>query len=474
MSARGALRTFIVVLLALVCIGFMAVVGMSAAATPADDGGDHEYDSTEYDNHDEVDAERSGSSDDRSDGESTFDDRHRGDDARRTQVNVRATDDVLVVAVDESEPLDVTVEAVESRYAGEGRYTLAPGETVELPAPSEPSTVRVLAESDDARLEVRLTFESREYECGGQEHSQVAPSSASYEWQAGGNTQSETVVFERPPFECPIPDDGEDPGGEEPPGDPEAAYDEAHDRVWDGYGNGRDSFWDAYEAIREALWDGYEDGQGRFWAVYEQATGDDDDGDDDDGGPRDRVNETRDFAERVGNDTRNGADRVENDTRNGADRVENDTGDDADRLREDAENGSERVREDGTDTIEDVRPGDGDNGSDPEPPAEPPEDLPPEDFPPEEPPEDLPPEEPPEDLPPEEPPEDVLPGDGDDDNGSEDPVPEGSLASADADADAGRDGDTAWVEGSGEVTVANGAVYAEAHERLELAIGEDA
>jgi len=448
MSARGALQTFIVVLLAVVSIGFMAVVGMSAAAAPADDGGDHEYDSTEYDNDDEVDAERSGSIDDRSDGESTFDDRDRGDDARRTQVNVHATDDVLLVAVDESEPVDVTVEAVEGRYAGEGRYALAPGETVELPAPSEPSTVRVLAESDDARLEARLTFESREYECGGLEHSQVAPSSASYEWQAGGNSQSETVVFERPPFECPIPDDGEDPGGEEPPEDPEEAYTETHDRVWDGYENDQDRFWDAYEAIREALWDGYEDGQGRFWTVYEQATGDDDD-DDEDGGPRDRVNATRDFAERVGNDTRDGADRVANDTRDGADRV-----------REDAENARERVREDVNDTVEDVRPGDGDNGSDHEPPEEPPEDVPPEVFPPDE--------------PPEEPPEAVPPGDGDDDNGSEDPLPEGSLASADADADAGRDGDTAWVEGSGEITVANGAVYAAAHERLELAVWEDA
>ena len=438
MSARGALRTFIVVLLAVVSIGFMAVVGMSAAAAPADDGGDHEYDSTEYDNHDEVDAERSGSIDDRSDGESTFDDRDRGDHARRTQVNVHATEDVLLVAVDESEPVDVTVEAVEGHYAGEGRYALAPGETVELPAPSEPSTVRVLAESDDARLEVRLTFESREYECGGLEHSQVAPSSASYEWQAGGNSQSETVVFERPPFECPIPDDGEDPGGEEPPEDPEEAYTETHDRVWDGYENGQDRFWDAYEAIREALWDGYEDSQGRVWTVYEPATGDDDD---DDGGPRDRVNETRDFAERVGNDTRDGADRVANDTREGADRG-----------REDAENDSERVRADVNDTVEDVRPGDGDNGSDPQPPEEPPEDVPSEDF----------------------PPEAVPPGDGADDNGSEDPLPEGSLASADADADAGRDGDTAWVEGSGEVTVANGAVYAAAHERLDLAVGEDA
>jgi hypothetical protein len=301
MSARGAPQAFIVVLLAVVCVGFIAVVGMSAAATPADDGGDHGDDSTDSDRPTDADRDRRGPSDDRSTTESefgvrrqscehddsrtekeAFDDRRQsGDDgSRRTHVDVSATQDRLSVAVGGTEPVDVAIEAVEGSYDGSGRYVLDPGDSVELPAPAEPSRIRVLAESDDASLAVILTFERYEFDCGEVDASHVGPGTATYEWAAGDESGSRTVGFGRPPFECPIPDDAPDPGGDtEPPGDPEAAYNATTEAVWDASADGNDRFWTAYEALRQALWQGYEDGHSGVWSAYEAATAEGDDGD---------------------------------------------------------------------------------------------------------------------------------------------------------------------------------------------------
>jgi gas vesicle protein len=449
MSARAKLRLLIVVLLAVVCLGFIAAIGMSAAASAAtqEDPGHDGYDGhDDYDGHDynRTDYERS---DRPGDGPEEGDRSTTERSARGMHVHVHATEDGVAVTVKGDSPVDVDIEALEGDYAGEGQYRLDPGETLELPAPESLTMVRVLAESDDARLEVVVGFERYEYDCGPATHEQVAPAEVSYEWEGAGEERRRSQDFERPPVECPEPDDDPGGGGD----DPEDRYEDAREEFWDSYEDGNDAAWTAYEALRAAAWGGYEDGRATVWETYE-ALRNPDGGDD----PQDRLNGTVEFAERVGNDTQDDADRLRNDTEDAAERIGNDTQDDADRLREDLENGSDRVREDANDTVRELAPGDGDgdNESDPQPP----EDLPPEDFPPEE-----PPEEPPEDLPP----EDLPPGDGDDndtDDGDRPSVPGPDRATVDADAELERDDDS--VRARGSATVEAGGITAHVHERL--------
>jgi len=196
MSARNKLALVVVVMLALVCIGFMAVVGMSAAAS-ADEGSGHGYDGTEYERPD-ADYEQPKGRDDYE-----RPDRDADDEDSRTRVNVHVTGAEATVSVGGDSAVDVTIEAVDGSYAADGRYRLEPGDTLELPAPGGPTTLRVVAESDDARLEATVAFEAYEFDYGELTHRQVAPTEVGYEWEGAGREGSRTQTFERPPVECP-------------------------------------------------------------------------------------------------------------------------------------------------------------------------------------------------------------------------------------------------------------------------------
>lgn len=380
MPPNGKIRAILIVTMALVCLGFVAMVGLTATIAAADD--------------------RPGDGDKRTDYENDAEE-------RRTHVEAHLDTEQLRVTVDEEtdRAAHARVEAVEGEYDHAGRYRIEPGESLTLPTPGDEVVLRVTAETADGGtdLAVTVTYERYELECDDVRHGAVVPTEVTSEYRTtvDGEERRWSRTATMPGVDCPARP-GDDPGHEEPdrperperpdrPGDadPDApdpedsyetvrrtaheAYDEGNETAGDGYEDGREAVWETYEQAHDQLWSGYEDANEAVWGVYDTVV----DGDGDDEDPGETVNETVEdataFGERVVDDTRDDADRVREDAERTGERVREDAEDDAERVRDDAEDDAERVgeyAEDGAERVQDdverkvneTIPDDGDGG----------------------------------------------------------------------------------------------------------------
>lgn len=460
MSARQLLRALILSGLVVLFVGFVA----AAAATPAS--------GTKWD------GERS------TDG--------RGNYHSHLSVHWQLADDgsALLIDVKYSGPGDavLTVEAVQGSYDGARTVRIEDHERLALPVPEAGATIRVSVETEHRSYSVLV--EVREMPCdreeAREEWSSQRPSGDDHRIRLyvpdedceRGTPARPTATPDDRPTKTPAAYGGRSTGTEAAPpshDDVHETVDGAHDEAIDRYNQTHDDAIGLYGQVHQTVWETYDQARGAVWGLYEQVTS----GDGGDGNP---VDHAREDAGQLEDDLRRDADHVREDVESDAERVCSDAAAGAERIRDDASSDVERVRDD-LGASHAARPpqpagavqcsGDGS-----EPPATP--DLPPAPETPGGPETPDVPEETPSPTIPDRP---GLPGDGGGETPSipEPPTPPGgpalpdrpdtpetpgipdgdrSHASADADADAHRDGTSirvdGWVSGSashGETSV---------------------
>lgn len=340
MSSIAKFRAVIVGLMLLVYVAFLAVVVMSASASAA-------VADAQYENN---------------------------------RMHVTVDGDEITVHYEGDEPVVVEVEAVEGTYAGEGTYRLDPGDTLRLPYPEEPVTVRVTADSEHATVTALVEFDYVEIQCGDETARHLVPTEITYEWEVerDGRTRSGTRHVELAPSDVTCPEPRTAPGTGPSNADSRDEYNETHedarDRYNETYDDARGEYNETYGEARgeyndthDGVMGLYERAHEEVWNRYEQVTNVTDDEPPDALGFADQVHEdAENFADQVHEDAEAFAGQVHENAENFVEQVVGDAQDDAERVKQDAENDTERVEDELPETPTPPTP-----PETPEPPATP-------------------------------------------------------------------------------------------------------